>query len=139
MYHFDEGAFELPEDYTDRTVNIFETKREGATVAVSITREPMPAGMSIEAVADHFVKEMSTRLRRFEILRRAPSTVGSMPAVEVLYTFFHQDGGLVAQEQVFIEYMDRLVLVGMTGPARLQATLSRELKEMLKTLKLRKR
>jgi hypothetical protein len=82
---------------------------------------------------------MSTRLRRFEVLRRAPSKVVTMPAIEVLYTFFHQEGGLVAQEQAFIEYMDRLVLVSMTGPARLKEATSREFKEMLKSLKFRKR
>lgn len=139
MYHFAEGALELPDGFTDRTVNLFESKREGGTVVVSITRDAMPVGLTLEAVANRFLDEMSTRLRRFELQRRASSEIGFLPAVEVHYTFFHPDGGLVSQLQAFIQHGDRLILVAMTGPAKLLPGTTKEFKALLESIKFRMR
>jgi hypothetical protein len=139
MYHFAEGALELPEGFTDRTVNIFESKRDGGSVVVSITRDTMPAGMTLEAVATKFVDEMSTRMRRFEFQRRASTEIGFLPSVQVHYTFFHPDGGIVSQEQAFIQHGNLLIVLAMTSPAKLLPGTSKEFKALVDSIKFRMR
>lgn len=137
MYHFAEGALELPEGFTDRSVNVFESKRDGGSVVITMTREPMPQGLSLETVATRFLEEMSTRLRRFELHHRASTEIGFMPAVEVHYQFFHPEGALVSQEQAFIQHGDRMLNVAMTSAAKMLPGTSHEFKALLKTIKFR--
>jgi hypothetical protein len=138
MYNFDEGAFELPADWQDRSLHIFEHRDPTGGDVLTITRQPAEKGKPLAQLVSEYVDETSTRLRRFELASRTTATVGALPAILLQFSWFHAEKGTIVQQQAFIEYGDRVVFLTMTSSARTAEASVARFKALLATFKFRR-
>lgn len=139
MYNFDEGAIELPPEWTDRSIHLFDRPVDGGAIAMVITREVMADGASLEAAVDDFLKGMAPRLRRFELVERAPDPTVGVPAVRVRYRFFHTEMGAATAVQTMLRHGDRMLTMAMTAPGRHDDEMLRSFEAIVRSLRLRKK
>lgn len=139
MYNFDEGAIELPGEWTDRSIHLFDRPVDGGAIAMVITREVMAEGATLEGAADDLLKGMAPRLRRFELVERGPDATIGVPAVRVRYRFFHPDMGAATSVQAMLRHQDRMLTIAMTAPARHEDEMLRSFDGIVRSLRLRKK
>jgi hypothetical protein len=139
MYNFDEGVLELPSEWTDRSVNLFDKPVEGGSIALAITREVVPDDYTVEVATEEYLSSMMPRLRRFELISRAADKSLGVPGTRLRYRFFHAESGQATTIQLLLRWENRLVTVAMTGPGRAEEEMLRSFDAIVKTLKLRRR
>lgn len=138
MYNFDEGAFELPPDWQDRSVHIFEHRDPAGGDVLTITRQPAAKGKPIAQLVTEYVDEASTRMRRFELASRTTVMVGALPAILLQFSWYHAEKGSILQQQAFIEYGDKVIYLTMTSSARTAEASVARFKGLLATFKFRR-
>jgi hypothetical protein len=139
MYHFDEGAFELAAGFEDKSLHVFQKPVEGGQVLMTIIREAKGADVTLDVIGEKFVEQMSSTLRRFELVTHERGTTGSLPAVRVRFRWFNPEAGPVYQEQIFVEYHELVVTFALACPDRVSEAAAVEFSRMVQSVKFRKR
>lgn len=86
IYQLNEGTLELPDNYTDQTMNVFpNSPSSGSDFSVVITRDVPLANEDLKSYFDKQLKQLPGALPGIKILRRGELTVGGLPALEVEY------------------------------------------------------
>ena len=61
-YHFNEGAFDVPEYLDDRTVNVLAPQLGSAGLTIAITRDPLEGDESLQQFVDRQLKDLGLSL-----------------------------------------------------------------------------
>lgn len=85
MYRINEGAFSLPGDWQDRTVNILASDNSPAGVSLTITRDDIAWGVSFAEYMEDQLARVDKALSGFELLERRELHLGAIPAQEIEY------------------------------------------------------
>lgn len=101
-----EVAFEVPDDWEDKTVIAFEgPKAPGMTVGRNVTlmRVVIPPGSSptLTTFATQQVASLASGLPGFELVRQQSTVAGNLPAVEIVYHWKHPEGSLTQRIMLF--------------------------------------
>lgn len=139
MYNFEEGIFDLPIGWTDRSIHLFDRQIEGAAITLMITRDVVPAELTVDTAATEFLSNIEPRVRRFELVARGHDKSFGAPTMRVYYRYFHAEHGQATVLQLMVRWEDRLLTMAMTGPTRAEQQMTRSFEAMFKTLKLRRR
>lgn len=137
-FQFDEGAFEIPEHWSDRSVNILVNTAEGTpSFNVVVSREPL-AGRDFATAMAEQLKEASKRLPSYVLLGKRDVTVASVPAMEIR-SVFTVAAGKMYQHVVALAYYDKALIVTATTHFKDAEGCALAVARLLETLMLRRR
>jgi hypothetical protein len=99
-YYVNEAAFGLPDaDITDRTVTrlVFDAG-EGASIALTVHRQPLPAGESLAALFTRKQQEAERALPSHAVLFRREVEMAGAPAIEIAAEWRDKDRRLYTRQ-----------------------------------------
>jgi hypothetical protein len=137
-FHFDEGVFDIPAHWSDRTVNIL-TSSKGATADFSLvtSREEL-GGREFTAVLAAQMKELSKQMPGFRLLGQRETTVGGLGAIESRISF-NTTGGQMYQRHAAVAYYGKALFFTATTLFKDAEGCDAALDDVLASLKLRLR
>jgi hypothetical protein len=138
LYHINEGTFELPDAWVDRTMHIFtpdDTETPDWNIVVS--RDKLEAGETLSGYLDKQLAEMPKALSRFRLISNEEIAVGDIPARQVVSTWIG-DGGTVRQKQVVFAVKGQSLVFTFTVLERAYQKYETILDDFLQTFALRR-
>ena len=137
-FHFDEGVFDIPAHWSDRSVNILmSSKGETSDFSLVTSREEL-GGRDFAAVIAAQMKELSKQMPGFRLLGQRETTVGGLPAIESRISFT-TNGGQMYQRHAAVGYYGKALFFTATTLFKDTEGCDAALDEVLATLKLRRR
>lgn len=133
--HFNEGAIDLPEGWTDKSVNVWAFEAAGGAVAAIRTRED--ATMPFDAYCAHVSRLLTKNLAGFKLIEERRLQLQGLPAHRVECTW-RREGELVHQVQILVHYVDSFVVFSLCGPDAQWEALAHFEKVLSDTLRFRK-
>ena len=97
-------SFDVPPEWEDRTITAFAAPlRSGQNFAPNlvITRDQAIGDELVTSYSDRQLVELAKRLEGFDLQRRQETTLGGLPAVELLFTW-NSAQGVLKQRQFFV-------------------------------------
>jgi len=114
LYHTNEGRFELPDDWVDRTLHVFAPSNSpDAEWNIVVSRDKLPDGEGLNDYVTRQLGEMPKALRQFKMMRDEETTLDGVPAREVETTWLGESGTL-RQRQVVAVHRDRAIVFTLT-------------------------
>lgn len=115
---FTEGRITLPDQYQDRTVNVFTLSGEN-TPAFNISRDSMNNDETLSAYIDRQLTLMQKHLKGWKQTERVPVVLGhNLLQGECVHASYLRDGKRVFQQQaVFNTSENRILVFTMTCTA----------------------
>lgn len=100
LYHINEGTFDLPDDWTDRSMNIFTPdESENPEWNIVISRDKLKEGETLEDYVSAQLEEMPKALPRFRLVSEEKVEINNFPGKAVISTWIG-DAGTVRQKQI---------------------------------------
>jgi hypothetical protein len=135
IYHFQEGAIEI-ETFDDRTLHMLELP--GEECMLTITRERLPEGSTLEAFVDGAIGVVTRRLRRFELLGQERGTAGGAPSITWWCRWLHPQKKLMFQKHLQVLTQETVLTISVAGLAGSSEAVSAQVAAARKSLKLRR-
>ena len=114
VYHFSEGAFELPPSWLDQSVHMLV--RGGGAPATGptlvINREVMSAPFAEQVAAN--ISSMRRTLPRFKLIEERHLVVGGLPAISIEFSW-KRDSAAVTQKVIFVAYTGVMMHFTLSG------------------------
>jgi len=108
---FTEGKVTLPDQYQDRTVNVFTLSGENAP-AFNISRDTLSAGEVLQDYIDRQLALMDKHLKGWKLsLREATVLGGNVAKGECIHASYLRDSQRVFQQQAVFNLTDNHILV----------------------------
>jgi hypothetical protein len=138
LYHINEGTFDLPDDWTDRSMNIFTPdESENPEWNIVVSRDKLAADVTLTGYLDNQLSEMPKALPRFRLISNEEVVINDVPAREVVSTWIG-DGGTVRQKQVVFVINGKSLVFTFTVLERLFSQYSTVLDDFVKTFIVRR-
>lgn len=140
VFEVDELAFEVPDGYLDRTINIFTpppSQMRAIPLGIVITREPR-TDEQLEQQVSKLLKTLSAQMPGGKILGQRARTVGALSGRECRMHLM-RDGVPLYQRHFLVHYYDLLLSVIVTSTRSQSARCESLMEQLLLTLRLRKR
>lgn len=97
-----EAAFDVPNDWDDKTVVAFSAKAKPNTIVPNavLTRDSLKAGENCDAFVNRMIVEMAKGLGGFTLLSKEPRKLGDIDGFIIEYTWRGSAGKVVLQRLV---------------------------------------
>lgn len=121
MYNLQEGVLDIPAGWEDQSVNVFApSSGHGAGLSFVITREALPAGLSVQDYGDREIRRMGRETKQFSLLGKHPAEIAGQEVVayEVRWKSEH---GLVHQLMAAAQVAGRAMIFTATMPGTMTA------------------
>jgi hypothetical protein len=136
-YHTDELLFEIPDEWTDRTMNLFVSARgDRVPFNIVITRDQFTGGELAPFVWERF-RDITKKLPSCKILGQRSRKVGPLSALESRIQWPIQ-GGTMYQRQVYVAYYDVVLTFTASCLLKLGPQCDAYLEQVLASIKFRK-
>ncbi|OJH38154.1 DcrB-related protein [Cystobacter ferrugineus] len=100
LYLTNEVSLQLPDELIDKTINIFSLSDDSPSeFSLVIARDQLQAGERLGNLADKQLRQLSSRLQDFKLLRRDDVMIDHHPALSADYQW-HSQNGLLHQRQI---------------------------------------
>lgn len=114
IYHINEGKFELPDDWVDRTLHVFAPSNSpDAEWNIVISREQLPDGEGLNEYVTRQLGEMPKALRQFKKMSDEQTTLDGVPAREIETTWLGENG-TIRQRQMVAVHNNQAVVFTLT-------------------------
>lgn len=101
IYLLQEGQINIPDGFTDRTVNVFSCGKPGSAFALNIARDVPEQGETLEEYVTRQTGMLKKHLRGYQVTRRDRLTVGEQKKdAEQVDASYMADGRKVWQRQL---------------------------------------
>ena len=138
LYHINEGTFDLPDDWADRSMNIFTPdESENPEWNIVISRDKLESGETLDEYLNKQLEEMPKALPRFRVETNEEISVNNYPARRVVSTWIGEKGTLRQKQIVFVKDNKSLVFT-FTVLERLYRKYESVLDEFIASFNLRK-
>lgn len=138
LYHINEGTFDLPDDWTDRSMNIFTPdESENPEWNIVVSRDKLAEDETLAGYLEKQLAEMPKVLPRFRLISDEQVVINDVTAREVVSTWIG-DGGTVRQKQVVFVIKGKSLVFTFTVLERLFSQYSIVLDEIIKTFTVRR-
>lgn len=138
LYHINEGTFDLPDAWVDRTMQIFAADdSESPEWNIVISRDKVGDGETVAAYVERQLAEMPKALPRFRLVSNEETTLDGLPAREIVSTWVG-DTGTLRQQQVATVKNGRSLVFTFTVLERLFLRHQNVLTEFLKSFATRR-
>ena len=136
MYQLQEGTLSLPEEWTDKTMNVFVSAAAGTQgVSLVVTREHMPWGMKFHEYTASEVQKLSKQVADYEFVAQAETEVSGRAAHTHEYRWMN-NGAPIHQLLTMVEYGKRALMVTFTVPGTMSDTQRAQVQEIIRSFKL---
>jgi hypothetical protein len=109
-YTIDEASFNIPDEWSDKSVNVFSPSGDlPGDFSFVITRGSLGSDQNLASYVEEQLKELSTTLPQFRLIRKYESTVDNLPAYNTEFTWEAEKRPMI-QRQTYVMF-DRVVLV----------------------------
>lgn len=138
IFHANEFVLNLPDQFKDKSVNIFALSDEGPSeFGVVIARDKLASGESLVEYVERQVRILGMRASLFRLLHQNQTLVDKYPALELDYTWL-SEGGTMHQRQVTVALKSSL-LISFTATCkdRISPKWDAAFREMMATLRFR--
>jgi len=120
IYHLHEGTIEIPDNWQDRSANIFAVGNKlPLDLSFVITREDLPIGADLADFCDQKLSEYETQLKQFKVVEKRQNEVSGIVILEAEFTW-RSDMGPMYQRQVYVRNGVRVLM--FTATARRELT-----------------
>lgn len=137
LYHINEGTFELPDDWTDRSMNIFTPdESENPEWNIVISRDKLKEGETLEEYVSGQLEEMPKALPRFRLVSEKETEINNIPGKEVISTWIG-DAGTVRQKQIIFIKNSKSLVFTFTVLERLHLRYENKLDEFVESFNFR--
>ncbi|MBO0859040.1 MAG: DUF1795 domain-containing protein [Chloracidobacterium sp.] len=103
IYGINEGYFEIPEEWSDRSVNVFSASGDlPGDFSLVITRESLEDNQNFESYVDEQLNALSKTLSRFKLTGKYAASVDRAPALNAEFTW-ETEGKRMVQRQVYVK------------------------------------
>ena len=113
-YHFNEGAFQVPQYLDDRTVNLLAPRIGASGLTRAITRDPLEGEESLQQFVDRQLADLARQVAKYQKGTQEPAHLGQGRSSIEGFKFpvsYKQQGKLVYHVQAaFLMPADRKVL-----------------------------
>lgn len=136
-YYTNEGAFDLPDGFADKSVHTFSRPLDGGgEIGVVVARARLPKGNTLEQMVVGHVEQEAKTLRAFSVVERRPGEVAGVIAIDVSSRF--RDGAAMAyQRQLHFVAYGQWMLIGVTSPLVARGDCDEMLAHVVSTFRLR--
>lgn len=136
-YHTEELLFDVPDEWVDRTMNIFvSSPGNQVPFNIVVTRDKLTGEDLAPFVLDK-LKELAKQVPKLSILGQRERKVGPLSGLEARMKFAAH-GGLMYQHQVYVAYYDEVLTFTASSSAKLGPQCDAYLEQVLSTIKFRK-
>jgi hypothetical protein len=136
-YHTDELLFDVPDEWVDRTMNLFvSAPGDRVPFNIVITRDKF-SGEELGPFVLQRLKEIVKKLPRAAVLGQRERRVGPLSAREARIQWPIQ-GGTMYQHQVYVAYYDEVLTFTASCIVKLGAQCDAYLEQVLSSIKFRK-
>lgn len=116
-YHIDEGEIEIPEDWTDQSINILSSPGSAGTgFTITVARDNIPWGMDFTAYARRELDKLSENFNGFSENKSGTVTIDGKEAVLVDYTWTSPQGELHQLMAILPQSESRSLIITATMP-----------------------
>lgn len=139
IYETDEITFEVPDEYVDRSMNIFVTPpsaSRSAPMTIVITREPRTDDSAAEQ-ASKLLRDVP-KVIGFKVLGQRDREVGTLPAREARIHGMQKEVPTYAR-QTFVGYYDVLMSIIVTAPRASSAQCDALAERLLGSMRFKKK
>ncbi len=137
LYHINEGTFELPDDWTDRSMNIFTPdESENPEWNIVISRDKLKEGETLKDYVSGQLEEMPKALPRFRLVSEKEVEINNFPGKEVISTWIG-DAGTVRQKQIIFVKNSKSLVFTFTVLERLHLRYENKLDEFVESFNFR--
>jgi hypothetical protein len=110
IYTIDEASFNIPDEWSDKSVNVFSPSGDlPGDFSFVITRGRLGSDQSLASYVEDQLKELSTTLPQFRLIRKYESAVDNLSAFNTEFTWKAEEKPMV-QRQTYVMF-ERAVLV----------------------------
>lgn len=137
-YHTDEIVFDVPDDWIDRSMNIFVSSAgDQAPFNVVITRDKL-GDLELRAFVIQKLKDFSKHIPRFNMLGQRQRAVGPLQGLEARLQWPVQGGGTMYQHQIYVAYYGEILIFTASSMLKLAAQCDTYLEQILSNIKFRR-
>lgn len=137
LYHINEGTFELPDAWSDRSMNVFTPdESENPEWNIVVSRDKLDEGETLDDYLGKQIEELPKALPRFQVQSNEEITVNDYPARRVVSTWVGEKGTLRQKQIVLVKDGSSLVFT-FTVLERLHQKHARVLDEFIESFNLR--
>ncbi|MBC7796092.1 MAG: DUF1795 domain-containing protein [Pyrinomonadaceae bacterium] len=138
LYYINEGKFDLPDDWVDRTLHVFApSDSPDAEWNIVVSRDEKPDGETLEDYVSRQLGEMPKALRQFKVMRDEETMLDGVPAREVETTWLGENGTL-RQRQIIAIHKNRAIVFTLTVRESLYIKYANILDDMLTDFEFRR-
>lgn len=137
VVHIDEMSFEIPDDWEDKTVNVFADGMEGKSLFnVVVTRDDL-GGKDVGEVISAELGSLVRTQPQYSVMGKRSTQVGTLPAFESRIRM-RTKAAMIYQRQVAVAYHDRVIMFTASSPMKMSGQCDAFLAKMMQTVKFRK-
>jgi hypothetical protein len=134
--HIAEGLLTVPDDWDDKTVNVFMKELpSGENASIVVTRDRLTE--PLDQYVARTLRGLSQTLPRFTLLSRHERAVGPLTGHELVLRWT-REGSPIHQQQVYVEYFSKILTFTLTAPQESAQEAAKAFSEVLDEVKLRK-
>lgn len=138
LYQINEGAIDLPDDWADRSMNVFTPdESENPEWNIVVSRDKLEEGETLDGYLEKQLEEMPKALPRFRLQSNEETRLDDFPARRVVSTWIGE-GGTVRQKQTVIVKDGKSLVFTFTVLERLHQKYENVLDEFLNSFVLRR-
>lgn len=135
-YRIDEADFEVPEHWSDRTVNIFAVgSKLPLQLSFVITRDDIDKEASLADYAEEKLGELEGKLKQFKLIEKKQLEVAGTTALDAEFKWL-SDMGTMHQRQTYVRRRDRVLIFTVTAPRVLNTEQRAHVDAVLASLRL---
>ncbi len=136
IYHFSEGALDLPDDYARSSVHSFVREVEGRTVTIVLTSTPEQGDAMAQLQQVH--NERSRHIRRLRVVTPPTPMREPQGAAKTSWEFLHERLGMTRITEILIPLAGCMLGLVATCEAQIGDSHEAELAKVIRTLRLRR-
>ena len=138
LYQINEGSFELPDAWADRSMNIFAPDESiNPEWNIVVSRDKLDEDETLSGYVEKQLAEMPKALPRFRLLVDDETVVNQMTGREIVSTWVG-DGGTVRQKQIVFVMNDKSLVFTFTVLERLSSKYENVLNDFVQTFVARR-
>ncbi|GLU35883.1 DcrB-related protein [Trinickia caryophylli] len=136
MYRIQEGTLSIPEEWIDKTMNVFVSASTGTEgVSFVVTRESLPWGMRFDEYTANEVQKLAKQMPDYQLIGGEPAEVNGRAAYTHEYRW-KNNGMPLHQLLTMVEYGKRVLMLTFTVPGSLSDTQRVQVRQIVESLEL---
>jgi hypothetical protein len=138
QYITNDAEFDVPDDWTDRSINIFAV---GATppLALSfvISRDYMKPGQELVDFVEEKLAEAAKNLPKFRLISKRQIIVDGSTALQAEFAWYAEKNAM-HQRQAYVPSGAKVLILTATAPVKISDEHEEQMNALLASLKLRR-